>query len=421
MSVLIKIARTAKELDDVYNLRYRVYVEERGKFEAASSYNPRIVDHFDTVPGVVNVVAYCGDQAIASIRVNEDSDIGLPAEHYFDFSEIRDSLHRQFHKEQKSRRGKQPNLMSGSMLAVHKDWRNRRNVIFSLFKCASGVMYSREATHIICSISEETLSMYGRLGFETVADSEWKEEVNDHMVPIMAPFEKAFAWTFGEIKKSVDHFWLDNFCGQFERILLSPGEVLFEQNDEATHTFAIDDGWVAISRKDPNGNEMVLANLSRGALFGELAVFDGERRSAKASALVNTELIAIERSHMFDLLKKKPEHLAQLLKHFAKRVRDTDNLAMVQAFAPQTGRVEFALNELWKSATPSHRNPHHRSIKVGPKQIARTARVREDEVRKLLEIKKSENILDYGENVIKFYLEPEDGTVPIRASGESPI
>ncbi|WP_439135931.1 Crp/Fnr family transcriptional regulator, partial [Pseudomaricurvus sp.] len=186
------------------------------------------------------------------------------------------------------------------------------------------------------------------------------------------------------------------------------------------HTYAIDNGWIAISREDPNGNEMVLANLSRGALFGELAVFDGERRSAKASSLVNTELISIERTHMFDTLRRNPDHLEQLLKHFAKRVRDTDNLAMIQAFAPQTGRVEFALAELWKSALPNRRNPHHRSIKVGPKQIARTARVREDEVRKVLELKKSENILDYGESIIKFYRGP-DGEVPVRAVGDSPI
>lgn len=420
MAIRIKLATSSKELDDVFNLRYKVYVEERGKFESASTVNPRIVDHFDAVPGAVNVVAYSGDEAVAALRLNQDLEIGLPAEYYFDFSEIRKALAREYTENEGGDRSP-PCLASGSMLAVHKDWRNRRNVIFSLFKTASGVLHDWGATHVICSISEDTLSMYGRLGFKTIAESSWNSEVKDRMVPIMAPFDQVFEWTFGKISKSIDHFWLDNLCGQFERILLSPGEVLFEQNDYATHTYAIDDGWVAISRKDPEGNEMVLANLSRGALFGELAVFDGERRSAKASALVNTELIAIERNQLFEILKKNPEHLEQLLRHFAKRVRDTDNLAMIQAFAPQTGRVEYALNELWKSAIPDRRNPNQRSIKVGPRQIARTARVREDEVRKVLEIKKSENILDYGENVIKFFQGPEEGSVPVRASVESPI
>ena len=420
MAIRIKLATSSKELDDVFNLRYKVYVEERGKFDASSNHNPRIVDHFDAIPGVVNVIAYSGSEAVAALRLNQDLDIGLPAEYYFDFSDIRKSLEKEYQESEGGDR-KPPCLVSGSMLAVHKDWRNRRNVIFSLFKTAAGVLHDWGATHVICSISEDTLSMYGRLGFKTIAESSWNPSVKDRMVPIMASFDQVFEWTFGKIRKSIDHFWLDNLCGQFERILLSPGEVLFEQNDFATHTYAIDEGWVAVSRKDPEGNEMVLANLSRGALFGELAVFDGERRSAKASALVNTELLAIERLQLFEILKKNPDHLEQLLRHFAKRVRDTDNLAMIQAFAPQTGRVEYALNELWRSAIPDPRRPHQRSIKVGPKQIARTARVREDEVRKVLEVKKSENILDYGENVIKFFHGPDDGNVPVKAAGESPI
>ncbi|GAB3100162.1 cyclic nucleotide-binding domain-containing protein [Aestuariicella hydrocarbonica] len=419
MSIKIKIARTAKELDDVFNLRYRVYVEEKGRFEGGAAENPRVVDHFDSVPGVVNIVAYSDGEAVGSMRVNEDTEIGLPAEVYFDFSEIRQNLTRKFESE-KSNEGVRPVFVSGGMLAVHKDWRNRRNVIFALFKTAIGVMHDMCASFVICSISEETLPMYGRLGFKTVSKGEWKPEVGDNMIAIAAPFNKVFDWAFGKISKSVDEFWLDNFCGQFERILLSPGEVLFNQDDLANHTYAIDEGWIAISREDPNGNEMVLANLSRGALFGELAVFDGERRSAKASALVNTELISIERSHMFEMLKKNPDHMEQLLKHFAKRVRDTDNMAMVQAFAPQTGRVEFALNELWKSATPSLKNPNHRSIKVGPEQIARTSRVREDEVRKVLEMKKSQKVLDYGDKVVKFFRDPESDN-ELDKDNDSPI
>lgn len=408
MPIRIKVAKTARELDDVFNFRYRVFVEERGKFEGKGADNPRVVDHFDAVPGVTNVVAYQGSEVIASMRINPDSDIGLPAEHYFDFSDTRRELIDEYRSNTDPDIPDSPVIVGCSMLAVHENWRNRRNVIFSLFKAATGIIYSWGATHVICSISEETLSLYGRLGFKTIAEAEWNESVSDHMVPILAPFDRIFEWTFGQISKTVDHFWLDNFCGQFERILLSPGEVLFYQNDPAEHTYAIDEGWIAISREDPNGNEMVLANLSRGALFGELAVFDGERRSAKASALVNTELISIESSDMFEILKQNPENMAQLLKHFAKRMRDTDNLAMIQAFAPQTGRVEYALSQLWQSATPSKGNPDQRSIKVGPQQIARTARVREDEVRNVLELKKAEGILDYGENIIRFAFAPED-------------
>jgi CRP-like cAMP-binding protein/predicted GNAT family N-acyltransferase len=420
MAVRVKVARSSKELVDIYHLRHIVYVEERKKFSSQASHSPHVTDHFDAVPGVVNIVAYSESEAIGSIRVNDDSEIGLPAEQYFNFSTTRSQVVEAYESLEGSEPNNRPKFASCSMLAIHEKWRNRRSVIFSLFKVAIGVMQSMGATHVICTISEETMSMYGRLGFVAVGERFWSEGVSDYLLPIMAPFEKVFAWSFSELQKTVDNFWLDNFCGQFERILLSPGEVLFQQNEIANHTYAVDEGWVAISREDPDGNELVLAHLSRGALFGEVAVFDGELRSAKAVALANTELISIERSHLFELLRKKPEHMDQLLKHFATLVRNSGNIAMVQAFAHQTGRVDFALQELWRSAIVDKTGSSLRSIKVGPTQIAKTARVREEDVRQILELKKAQGILDYGNRIIKFYNEPEEDNMKSQFR-ESPL
>jgi len=407
MAITIKIAKTAKELDDIYRFRHRVFVEERGKFGETNLTNSRVIDHFDAVPGVVNIIAYSGEHVIGSVRVNPDSSIGLPAEQYFDFSSVR-AAERDIYLSDSAHEGNLSTFASCSMLAVDENWRNRRSVIFSLFKAATGVLHSWNVTHVICAISEETFSMYGRLGFSAVAEKKWMDHVGDHMLPIVASFKEIFEWSFSELSQTIDRFWLDNFCGQFERILLSPGEILFNQDDKANYTYAVDEGWIAISREDPEGNEMVLANLSRGALFGEVAVFDGERRSAKAVALANTELIAIERSHMFEMLKRNPENMTQLLKHFAKLVRDSGNMAMVQAFAHQTGRIDFALRELWRSAVPEVPGSSLRSIKVGPSQIAKTARVREEDVRQVLELRKAQGVLDYGNRIIKFREEPEE-------------
>ena len=414
MAIRLKLARTAKELDDVFRLRYDVYVAERGKF-ATDPRNPRIVDHFDAVPEVANVVAYDGDLAVAAMRINKDTSIGLPAESYFDFSSIR--------KELEADRGKGDaplNIVGGSMLAIRREYRNRRNVIFALFKEAAGVMYSWGATHVIGSVRADTLSLYNRIGFETMAEPTFNEVIGDHLIPILAPFDKVFEWTFGGIGTKVGHFWLDKFSPDFERLVLSPGEVLFRQNDVAEDAYAVDEGWVSITRTDPEGNEMVLANLSQGALFGELAIFDGERRSAMATALVNTELIAISREVMLKAIRENPEKMDQLLAHFAGRIRQTDNLAMVLAFAPQARRVETVLLELWHSSVPDRKRSGVRVAKVGPSQIAKKAQVRESEVRGLLEVRKARGCLDYGERLIRFYREPISDS-QAGAETESPV
>ena len=285
MAIRLKLAETANELDDVFRLRYDVYVEERGKFTADPD-NPRIVDQFDALPDVATVVAYDGDLAVATMRINRDSPIGLPAESYFDFSDIRRRLEEEF-----ANKDRPLNIVGGSMLAIRKEYRNRRNVILALFKEAAGIMYSWGTTHVIGSVRSGTLSLYERIGFEPLAEPVFNEKIGDQLLPIMALFDKGFAWTFfDDISTRKSRFWLDKFAPQFERILLSPGEVLFRQGDVAEQAYAVDDGWVSISRTDPEGNEMVLANLSRGAFFGEVAIFDGERRSATATALVNTEI-----------------------------------------------------------------------------------------------------------------------------------
>lgn len=166
MSIRLKVARSEKELEDVFRFRHEVYVTERGKFSGGFGCSADIVDKFDAMPSVANIVAYQGDEVVASMRINRDSDIGLPAEDYFDFSETRASVAEEYREAGKG----EPVFVGGSMLAIHHEWRNRRNVIFALFKMAAGVMYDWGATHVIGSISEETLSLYGRLGFKPIGD-----------------------------------------------------------------------------------------------------------------------------------------------------------------------------------------------------------------------------------------------------------
>lgn len=410
MSIRLKVARSEKELEDVFRFRHHVYVTERGKFSQACGCSNNIVDKFDAMPSVANVVAYEGDEVVASMRINRDSPVGLPAEEYFDFSATREAV-----ADARREAGEgEPVFVSGSMLAIHQDWRNRRNVIFALFKMAAGVMHDWGATHVIGSISKETLSLYGRLGFEPIGDAFWNEEVNDHLVPILASFDKVFEWTYGDISGTIFPFWLDNFCGEFERLLLSPGDVLFRQGDAAEQAYAVDEGWVSISRADTDGNEMVLANLSRGALFGELAILDQKPRSATATAISNVGLIVLERQRLLDIIKEHPEKLGQLLLHFAKQVRDMDDLALVQAFAPQTQRVGHALSRLWRSADADRKNPQVRVARIGPQQIAKSAQIREEEVLRVLEAEKQKGVLEYGPRSIRFFREPVlDGSLKV--------
>ncbi len=402
MPIKLKVARTAKELNDVFELRYAVYVEEKKRFASEGHMEKRIVDRFDAVPGVANIIAYHDGRAIATMRINQDTPIGLPAEDYFDFSQVRKKLE----DDHCAGNGVKPVLVGGSMLAVHKEWRNRRDVVFALFKVASGVAHDWGVTHGIGSISEETFPIYSRIGFEAIEPPSWSEVVRDTLMPIYVSYQKIFDWTFGGIRSEVGPFWLDNFCGQYERLLLAPGDVLFTEGEAALNAYAIDDGWVSISRTDRDDNEMVFAHLSKGALFGELAILDEEPRSATATALTNVGLIVLDRERLLEIIKQHPEKMGELLRHFSKRLRDLDDLTMVQAFGPQAERMQYALSQLWSSAVTDRKNPNVRVAKVGVDQIAKLAQVSEQEVLWRLEAEKMKGRLSFGKKFVKFYQMP---------------
>jgi len=416
MAVRLKVARTARELDDVFKLRYEVYVRERGKFSPSDDeIGDRIIDQFDAIPDTINIIAYNeeNDQAIACMRINKDSEIGLPAEKHFDFSAARNELEQRrnhFSSDIAPKGTKKPTLVSGSMLAIRQEWRNRRNVIFALFKTVAGVMHSMGATHVIGAISAETSSLYGRMGFSMLGEPRWIESVGDELTPMLAPFDKVLTWAYGDISEDNIPFWLINYSFRFERLLLSAGEVLFYEDDRGKDAYAIDDGWIAISRKtydreSGKSQEIVLANLPRPSLLGELALFDDEPRAATATAITNAELIVIGRKQLYSILQDNPDKMKDIICHFTRRVRETGDM-VIQAHAPHAVRVDFALNKLWHAAPPDRKNPDTRIAKVGPAQIALSARVLEDDVVNILDTYREEGLLEYGRKSIRFFRMP---------------
>ncbi|MCP3852179.1 MAG: cyclic nucleotide-binding domain-containing protein [Gammaproteobacteria bacterium] len=409
MSITLKIARTAKELDDVFKLRYEVYVLEKGRFslDAASNENKfRIVDRFDTIPDTANIIAYDNNEPVACMRVNKDSEIGLPAEIHFDFLSSR-ALSRQECAEKQI----EQIIVSAGMLAIKDKWRNQRNIIHAMFKTAISIIHNYNASHIITSVSKETQSLYGRLGFEAVGESKWCESIGDDLVPMLAPFNKVLKWGFGNTYTKDESIWLEgiNYC--FERIILSAGEALFYQNDVADNAYVIEEGWISISKMDSEGNEMVLSNLSTGELFGELSLFDQSTRSATATALTNTEVVAIPRAELLEMIKTNAEQMGKLLSYFAKRLRDMDDQAMIQLFAPQTARIHYELEKLWSAAAPDRKNNEVMVARVGPSQLARSAHVHLEDVMTSLENEKIEGNLEYSQKSIRFFKKPVVATV----------
>lgn len=92
---------------------------------------------------------------------------------------------------------------------------------------------------------------------------------------------------------------------------LAGGEQLFAQGDAADSCFLILDGSVEVKLEvDGHGTEQ-LSSLSKGDLFGEVALLDGQARSATCAAGADGARVAELARADFDRLFNAGDQLAQ--------------------------------------------------------------------------------------------------------------
>ncbi len=124
------------------------------------------------------------------------------------------------------------------------------------------------------------------------------------------------------------------------------GDTIFEKGEQATHLYVCFSGRVAIVAKASDGRESVLTVLGPGALFGEMAMFDGGMRSAHARALTTVHVIAIEFDDVREVLAHRPEVLWAVVRILARRLHATDEALADAMFLDVTGRTAKRLLEL---------------------------------------------------------------------------
>jgi CRP/FNR family cyclic AMP-dependent transcriptional regulator len=121
------------------------------------------------------------------------------------------------------------------------------------------------------------------------------------------------------------------------------GEVIFREGDEGDTCYLIRSGAVLLTREHQDGRMIALAELRAGGMFGELALFRGETRSATAESVEETTAIALLAPDMQRLIKRNPDISLKLLAALAERVRTTTERLMQQSFQTVAGRVSNAL------------------------------------------------------------------------------
>ena len=124
------------------------------------------------------------------------------------------------------------------------------------------------------------------------------------------------------------------------------GEVVFREGDPSNTCYVVRSGHARAVREHPDGRSITLANFGPGDIFGELAMFDDESRSATVETLEPTEVIAILGGDMRRLLRQHSDIAVKLLAALGRRLRETNERLARQSFQTVQSRVASVLAQL---------------------------------------------------------------------------
>ena len=141
--------------------------------------------------------------------------------------------------------------------------------------------------------------------------------------------------------------------GDLERIAqlavprdFEPGEVVFREGDSSDTCYVVSGGRARAIRSHRDGRTITLATFGPGDIFGELALFEDERRSATVEAIERTSVLGVLGPDMRRLMNEHAEISARLVVALGRRLRETNERLSRQSFQTVQSRVAVVLSQL---------------------------------------------------------------------------
>jgi CRP/FNR family transcriptional regulator, cyclic AMP receptor protein len=126
--------------------------------------------------------------------------------------------------------------------------------------------------------------------------------------------------------ESLDNEAAGELCHLLESLDCKAGTFVVRTGDEGDAMYFIEHGKIRICVRATDGHEVTLTELRRGDFFGEMALLDGQRRSADAVVAEDARLAVLSREHFLSFMRSNPNVALEMLTAVANRLRRTDEL-----------------------------------------------------------------------------------------------
>ncbi len=151
---------------------------------------------------------------------------------------------------------------------------------------------------------------------------------------------------FGELSVAQ----LGRLCAYARSRGIARGATIFEKGDAGDSLYAIRSGLVKITTMLPDGRQSVFNLLGDGEIFGEIALLDGQARTADAVAMSKCDLVVIDRRDFLRFLEDEPKAALRLIEFLCGRLRFATEHFEEQLALGIPGRLARTLLRLAKGA-----------------------------------------------------------------------
>lgn len=181
---------------------------------------------------------------------------------------------------------------------------------------------------------------------------------------------------------------------------------VFHEGDPGDACFIVRTGSCRVTREHPDGRAITLANLGPGAIFGELAMLDGEARSASVEATEDTELLALPAIDMRAQIRQHPEMAEKLVVALTRRLREANERISRQSFQTVPSRVAGVLDQLLAEDRVAPTMRDGVTIRLRQSDLAQLAGTSRESVSRFLATLERAGVVQVGRGRVTI-LEPE--------------
>jgi len=174
------------------------------------------------------------------------------------------------------------------------------------------------------------------------------------------------------------------------------GREIFAKGSPGQSLMAILRGSIKITSLSSEGREIVFRIINAEEIFGEIAVLDGEERSADATAMTDCELLVINRRDFLRVLENRADLCMILLRILCRRLRQTSEQVEDVMFRHLESRVAKALLQLAESAGLLRVQSASVELHVSQRELGSMAGGSRESVNKILQNWHRQGLIDLG-------------------------